>query len=786
MRLSRGTMTKGIFWPRAAALLATLLIAAGCGNGGGGSDPLPPQPAITMVKTAAPTTYASVGAVIGYSYELYNTGNVALDGPFTVTDDKAAVTCPNDTTLAMGAFLTCTASYTITLADITAGSVTNTAQGHGSYNGNPVDSNTDSATVTATAPAPALTLLATDAPTTYGSAGVVIGYSYELTNTGNVPLAGPFTVTDDKAVVTCPADATLAMGAFLTCTGSYTTTQADFDAGSVTHTATGQGSFGGNPVNSNTAAGTVTATGQAPALTLLATDAPTTYGSAGTVIDYSYQLTNSGNVTLAGPFTVTDDKAAVTCPADATLAVGAFVTCTGSYTTTQADFDAGSVTHTATGHGAFNSLAVDSNTAAVTVTALGQAPALALVATDAPTTYASAGTVITFSYELTNSGNVTLAGPFTVTDDRAADESCPATATLAPGGTITCTGSYTTTQADVDAGSVTHTATGHGAFNANPVNSNTTTGTVSAAPPAPALALLVTASPTTFSSTGTVIGYSYQLTNSGNVTLAGPFTVTDDRAADEACPATATLAPGGTITCTGSYTTTQADYDAGSVTDTATGQGSYNATPVNSNTATATATATGQAPALALAVTAAPTTFPSAGTVIGYSYQLTNSGNVTLAGPFTVTDDRAADEACPATATLAPGGTITCTGSYTTTQADYDAGSVTDTATGHGAFGGNPVNSNTATATVTATGQAPALALAVTAAPTTFPSAGTVIGYSYQLTNSGNVTLAGPFTVTDDRAADEACPATATLAPGGTITCTGTTRPPRPTMTRVR
>ena len=60
---------------------------------------------------------------------------------------------------------------------------------------------------------------------------------------------------------------------------------------------------------------------------------------------------------------------------------------------------------------------------------------------------------------MTNAGNVTLAGPFTVSDDKATDESCPATASLAPGASITCTATYTIGQADLDAGSVTNTAT---------------------------------------------------------------------------------------------------------------------------------------------------------------------------------------------------------------------------------------------------------------------------------------------------------------------------------------
>ena len=47
----------------------------------------------------------------------------------TVTDDKATVSLPGRRGLAPGRAITCTASYTITQADLDAGSVTNTAHG---------------------------------------------------------------------------------------------------------------------------------------------------------------------------------------------------------------------------------------------------------------------------------------------------------------------------------------------------------------------------------------------------------------------------------------------------------------------------------------------------------------------------------------------------------------------------------------------------------------------------------------------------------------------------------
>jgi hypothetical protein len=108
----------------------------------------PPGPFLTLLKTADPTTFNWVGDVISYSYELTNTGDVTLEGPFTVTDDKATVTCPDTASLAPTESITCTASYTVTWDDVLAGEVTNSATASGAFLGDPVTSDVAQATVT--------------------------------------------------------------------------------------------------------------------------------------------------------------------------------------------------------------------------------------------------------------------------------------------------------------------------------------------------------------------------------------------------------------------------------------------------------------------------------------------------------------------------------------------------------------------------------------------------------------------------------------------------------------
>ncbi len=191
---------------------------------------------------------------------------------------------------------------------------------------------------------------------------------------------------------------------------------------------------------------------------------------------------------------------------------------------------------------------------------------------------------------------------------------------------------------------------------------------------APSLSIDKSAAPATYDAVGDVINYEYLVTNTGNVVLYN-VSVVDDKASDESCPSTAAgLLPQAQITCTASHTVTQADLDAGSLTNSAYAtDGSISSMP---DTATVTAV---KKPALGLQKSGAPGTFREVGDQINYEYRVINAGNVTLFN-ITVIDDKTTVD-CPSTAAgLAPKAQITCTASYTITQADLDAGSVTNIA----------------------------------------------------------------------------------------------------------
>src|SRR5262249_6209302 len=138
-------------------------------------------------------------------------------------------------------------------------------------------------------------------------------------------------------------------------------------------------------------------------------------------------------------------------------------------------------------------------------------------------------------------GNVTLTG-VTVADPKLETLTCAPTqpARLAPGGQIVCTGSHTLTQDDLDAGGVDNTAT---AGSDQTRTRETTESIPLPPPPAPELTLVKRVAETSFDRVGAVLHYTYVVTNTGNVPLAGPVTVGDNRTT-VSCPSLTTVGNG--------------------------------------------------------------------------------------------------------------------------------------------------------------------------------------------------------------------------------------------------
>src|SRR5690606_4663679 len=220
--------------------------------------------------------------------------------------------------------------------------------------------------------------------------------------------------------------------------------------------------------------------------------------SANDRMDYTFVVTNTGNVTVSS-VVVSDDKVVSITGGPTTLKPGESETFIGSYIITQDDIDAGVLTNTATVEGkdppdvtgtgeadtgtdpeggtitdpSGTDSDGDGNDGNVpTETTLPALPSIDLVKTftvddsSGEAGRVDAGDEITYTFEVTNTGNVTLTdvGLTEIAFSGTGDYELPADAvfgsstggsaegTLAPGETATYTLTYTLTQDDIDAG----------------------------------------------------------------------------------------------------------------------------------------------------------------------------------------------------------------------------------------------------------------------------------------------------------------------------------------------
>ncbi|MER6362945.1 hypothetical protein [Kitasatospora sp. NPDC001527] len=525
-----------------------------------------PLPQLNLVKQPHEPLpgLLTVGTPVPYDFVVTNAGGTTLNNVAVNDPLVGEITCPS-TTLAPGETMTCTGTYQLTAADAALGHFTNTAQASGTSNGDPVLSPPSTATVPVVAP-PGITLTKhVDAPEPF-AVGATVPYSYVVTNTGGTQVDG-LVVTDDKVTgIVCDSTVLAPAGSpgdSTVCHGSYTITAADGQFGSVTNHARAGGTSGGQPVVSPEAEATVTITGTF-GLDLRKQASTAGPVHVGDVVTYTYTVTNTGGTTV-NTLTVRDDHTpTVTCDRT-TLTPGQVATCSGSYTVTAADAQAGHLTNTALADALGpQGQPVESPPAQVTLPVAPVPAALGLTKTASTAGPVHVGDAVTYTYTVTNTGGSTV-HDLAVSDDHAPNATCDRT-TLDPGESATCHATYTVTAADAQAGSLTNTAHATGTDpQGNPVRSPDAQVTLPVTAGAASLSITKTADTDGSVHPGETLTYTYTVTNTGGSTVHD-LAVSDDHAPNVTCDRT-TLDPGESATCHATYTVTEADAEAGHVTN---------------------------------------------------------------------------------------------------------------------------------------------------------------------------------------------------------------------------
>ncbi len=217
-----------------------------------------------------------------------------------------------------------------------------------------------------------------------------------------------------------------------------------------------------------------------PSITILKNASPTSVSSASSIINYSIPVTNSGDYEING-VVVNDSITSVTCPSSgnntiATLAVGATENCSASYVVTQSNFDnAGGgdndIDNTVSVTGTSATFNVADNASAAVTLILN--PSINVTKVASPNVNVSFAQTITYTYEVTNDGNLTISnvslndvhlgsgappipeGEVLLIDNPPLGDSIDAGLnatwdTLAPNDVIHFTSTYNVTQSDID------------------------------------------------------------------------------------------------------------------------------------------------------------------------------------------------------------------------------------------------------------------------------------------------------------------------------------------------
>ena len=305
-------------------------------------------PAITIVKTATPTTVSKVGQTITYKFVATNTGGtsltkVSVTDKFTSPTTKDSLstpikcipatttgTCTSSTTtanLGIGQHATFEVTYKVTSGDLANGVINNSA----TASGNSATPNNPTKTTKVTSPPSTACVktanlvtskIVSPASGTNVTPGEVLTYTLTFANTKGTA-AAPVNYTDnladvldDATVTTPPALATGSgltvssiSGTKFTITGTVPAKTVDTVTYKVTVDAVTKDSgnhvlnnylvpTGTTPPSTCKATNTNCTTNAVPAITIVKTATPTTVTKVGQTITYKFVATNTGGTSL--------------------------------------------------------------------------------------------------------------------------------------------------------------------------------------------------------------------------------------------------------------------------------------------------------------------------------------------------------------------------------------------------------------------------------------------------------------------------------------------------------
>lgn len=615
----------------------------------------------------APGAEVKIGDDLQFDYHIRNTGAVPLQNIMVTDSEGFTVTCPR-TSLEPGEHMVCSARATaLPCSHKNIGTVVaQTGSGHEVKDRDP-------AWYTAAYDASiALEKRVNgedaDAPPGVELAeGALVTYTFEVTNTGNATLT-KVKVKDNAGIgVQCP-EHTLEPGASMTCTSPPMPAMVGQHANVAT--VTGDTPCGEDVSASDPAHYSVPEENR-PAIDVEKLvngfDADTPTGpivDIESVVQFRYVITNSGNVPLVD--VEMKDEDFITCTS-ATLAVGASFEC-GTSTSAQP----GQHENLATVHGHWGEQTVEDTDLGHYFGSETPIPSIDIeklvngldADTEGDAVHVLIGSVVTFTYDVTNMGNIMLTA-IDVTDSTGLDVSCPKTV-LVPGEKMTCTASTIAGQGlNTNLGTAIGTAgSGDSATQVTDSDPGNYIGDPETHPAIDIEKYVNQADADTEADAvhvpvGSTLLFTYVVTNTGDVALAN-IAVTDNTALAVSCPKT-TLEPGESMTCTasasallglhtniGTATGTPAIVDGSPVADT---------DPANYIGYTASIDLEKYVEDVD-ADTAGEAVHMQVGQQVDFTFVVTNTGSVNLTG-VVVTDDTIPVVSCPKS-TLAAGESMTC------------------------------------------------------------------------------------------------------------------------------